>query len=161
MAISAPTKSEQYTNLAATPPVLNASRDNCELRVAYAKLTFTAAGYTTASAGDLSLLKLPAGKLRIYGQLSRLVLPAATATADFDLGWAAYVKSDGTSVAADGDGIAASVDVGGGAINQDLDDIANTFEIDSKNGVDIVGSFDTANSPASGDLHLWLVYSKD
>jgi hypothetical protein len=159
MAISAPTKSAQMTNRAAVPPALNAARDHSGLFVAYGKLTFTAAGFTTAAAGDLSLLQLPAGKLRVYSHLSRLICPIGTATADLDLGWASYVNSAGTTVTADGDGIAASLDVGGAAIDQDLDDLADVFEFDSKAGVEIVASFDTANSPAAGDLHLWLVYS--
>lgn len=159
MAISAPAKSTQETNRTATPPVLNAARDNSDLRIAYGKLTFTAAGFTTAAAGDLGVLKLPAGKLRVYGHLSRIISPIGTATADLDLGWAAHTNSAGTAVAADGDGLAASLDVGAAAIDEDLDSIADVFEFDSKGGVAIVASYDTANSPAAGDLIVFLVYS--
>jgi hypothetical protein len=159
MAISAPTKSVQYTLMTNTPSERVKGYDwGAKLRVSYAKLTFTAAGTTTASAGDISLIKLPKGFVRVYGYLSRLICPAGTATADLDLGWAAYVNQAGSTVSADGDGIAASLDVGGGAIAQDLDDLAPVFEFDSQAGVDIVCSFDTANSPASGDLILVLVY---
>lgn len=160
MSISAPTKSTQETNRTATPPVLNEGRDLGPLKIMFGKLTFTAAGYTTASAGDLALGQLPAGQVRVYSHLSRVICPQGTGGADLDLGWGAYVKDDGTAGTANEDGIAASLDVGGAAIDQDLDDIADHFEFNSKTGVPIVASFDTANSPASGDLIVQLVYSE-
>ena len=123
----------------------------------YEKLTFTAAGFTTASLGDIPLVKLPPGNVRLLCDLSRLICPVGTATSDFDLGWGAYTNQDGTAVVADYDGIAASLDVGGGALDQDIDDVANYFDFDSREGVQIGCSFDTANSPAAGDLILLLI----
>ena len=128
------------------------------LRVSYEKITFTTAGFTTASAGDIPLIQLPPGNVRLIGGLSWISCPQGTATSDLDIGWAAYTKADGTAVNADGDGIEASLDVGGAAIAQDLNGIAEYFEFDSREGVQIVCSFDTANSPASGDLIVRLVY---
>jgi hypothetical protein len=159
MAISAPTKTTQETNRTATPPVLNEARDHSDLKIAYGKLTFTSAGFTTASAGDLGLLRLPGGQIRIYGHLSRIICPIGTATSDLDLGWAAYNKEDGTTGSADGDGIAASLDVGGAAIDEDLDSVADVFEFNTKDGLSIVASFDTANSPSSGDLIILIAYT--
>lgn len=159
MTAVAPLKSAQVTNSTATPPVLNPDRDNDTLKVAYGKLTFTTAGASSANAADITLVKLPAGKIRIYGQLSRLICPAGTSTSDLDVGFGAYTNSAGTAVAANGVAIAASLDVGGAAIDQDLDDVADTYEIDSRSGVSVVCSFDTANSPASGDLEIWIIYS--
>ena len=161
MAISAPTKSTQYANRTATPPVMNDGRDHGPLFMNYGKLTFTAAGFTTAGAGDLKLQRMPAGKVRIYSRLSRVICPVGTATADLDVGYGAYTKKDGTVQVLDGDAFLASADVGGGAIDTDLDGIADYYEIESASGVDVVASVDTANSPAAGDLIVMLAYTHD
>ena len=161
MAISAPTKSAQYVDYSASPQTFVKGSDwNSKLRVSYAKLTFTAAGFTTASAGDISLIRMPAGRVRVLGDLSRLICPAGTGTSDLDVGYAAYTGEDNVAVVADQDAWAASVDVGGGAINQALA-TGSTFVISSRSGFDVVCSFDTANSPAAGDLVLILVYQID
>lgn len=161
MAISAPDKSSQYTDYATNNAKVAPSDWGSKLRVSYAKLTFTAAGFTTASAGDISLIRMPAGKVRIYSDLCRVVCPAGTATSDLDIGWGAYKNALGVDVAADGDGLAASLDVGGGALDQTLPlPAGGVQEIESQAGFDIVCSFDTANSPASGDLVVAIVYQQ-
>jgi hypothetical protein len=129
--------------------------------MSYGKLTFTAAGYTTAAAGDIKLIRMPAGPVRIISGLSRIVCPAGTSTSDLDIGWSDYTSSTtGLTVTGDADGLAASLDVGGAAIDALLILPAVTFvvEINSASGFDIVCSFDTANSPASGVMHLNIVY---
>lgn len=161
MAISAPTKSAQYVKRTTVPPVLNDGRDDGVVFMKYAKLTFTAAGTTTAAAGDLKLLRMPPGKVRILSRLSRVICPVGTATADLDVGFGAYVKPDGTTQSLDGDAFLASADVGGGAIDTDLDGLADVYEIESKSGFDVVASFDTANSPAAGDLIVLIAYTHD
>lgn len=159
MSISAPVKSTQFTNATASPITFVKPSDwGAKVKASYCILTFTAAGYTTASAGDISLIKLPPGRIRLLVDLCRLVCPQGTSTSDLDIGWAAYRK-DGAVVAADEDGLGASIDVGGGAIDAALTLPAVGSKVfDSDAGVDIVCSFDTANSPASGDLELILVY---
>lgn len=159
MAISAPTKSVQYTNLSAAPPVLNSALDLGATVTVFSKLTFTAAGFTTAAAGDLQLQRMPPGHFRILHDLCRVICPVGTATSDLDIGYGAYVNEAGTAVAADGDAFAASLDVGGGAINTTFTTGAVT-EIESKSGWDLVASFDTANSPAAGDLIVIVVMQK-
>jgi hypothetical protein len=159
MAISVPSKSAQYTVFSNNTGKVDGYDWGAKLRASHAKLTFTAAGFTTASAGDISLIKMPPGKVRILVDQSWVVCPAGTATSDLDIGWGAYTGTDGVAVAADGDGLAASVDVGGGAIDQALTLPANGIkEIESRDGFDIVCSFDTADSPASGDLLVTIVY---
>ncbi len=160
MAICAPASSAGVVNNTATPPVLNEGLDG-RLLIKHDTLTLTAAGYTTANAADLTLMRMPAGKVRIYGHLSRLILPAATATSDFDLGFGAYTNQAGTAVAANGVAMDASIDVGGGAIDQDLDTVADVYEIESKSGFDIVGSYDTENSAASGVMRLIIAYTHE
>jgi len=160
MAISAPTKSTQYTNFTARPQTFVPSSDwGSKLRSSHSTLTFTAAGFTTAALGDISLIKMPPGAVRILVDLCRVVCPAGTATSDLDIGISAYTKQDGTTQALNGNQLADSLDVGGGALDQTLPLPTGGFvEVNSKDGFDIVCSFDTANSPASGDLVVNIVY---
>lgn len=164
MAISAPTTSTRYPADAMSrfepgKPV-NEGNPLFEL---IGSLTFTAAGFTTAAAGDLKLLRLPPGKLRIRLDLSRVVCPAGTATADLDLGLAAYTLPSGATQSLQGSILADSLDVGGGALSQNLpgNPAAGSIVVESKDGVDVVASFDTANSPASGVLKVTIVYQRD
>lgn len=160
MAISAPTKSSQYTDYTASPRTFVPSSDwGSKLRSSHAKLTFTAAGFTTAALGDISLIRMPAGPVRILVDLCRLVCPVGTATSDLDVGIGPYTNAAGSAVALNGNQLADSLDVGGGALDQTLPLPTGGFvEVNSRDGFDIVCSFDTANSPASGDLVVNIVY---
>ena len=160
MAISAPAKSAQYTNYTASPQTFVPSSDwGSKLRASFCKLTFTAAGFTTAALGDIALIRMPPGVVRILPDLCRLVCPAGTASSDLDIGISAYKGIDGVTVALAGIALADSLDVGGGALDQTLPLPAiGLLEVNSQAGFDIVCSFDTANSPASGDMYLNVVY---
>lgn len=160
MAISAPSVSSQYSSYSAKPQTFVKPSDwSAKLRSSYAKLTFTAAGFTTAALGDISLIRMPAGRVRILVDQCRIVCPAGTATSDLDIGVSAYVAQDGTAVTLAGAALADSLDVGGGAIDSVFTLPTNgIYEVDSKSGFDIVCSFDTANSPAAGDMHVYVVY---
>ena len=160
MAISAPAKSAQYTNYTASPQTFVPSSDwGSKLRTSFCKLTFTAAGFTTAALGDIALIRMPPGAVRILPDLCRLVCPVGTVTSDLDIGISAYKGIDGVIVALAGIALADSLDVGGGALDQTLPLPANgLLEVNSQAGFDIVCSFDTANSPAAGDFYLSVVY---
>ena len=162
MAISAPTRSSQYTD---NNPYLRTDVVNpgTPVYVLTAVLTFTAAGFTSAAAGDLALLRLPPGNIRVRLDLSYLTCPAGTATSDLDVGLAAYTKNDGTTQSAQANLFADSLDVGGGAIAQILpgNPAAGSILVNSLDGAVVVCSFDTANSPASGSLILKLVYQRE
>lgn len=161
MAIGAPVVSAQYASGA---PFLAGQPGNpgTPLFELTAHLTFTLAGFTSAAAGDIALLRLPPGRIRIRPDLSKIVCPAGTATADLDIGLAAYTKPDGTTQAAQPIAFADSLDVGGGALNQALPlPASGGLVVDSKSGADVVCSFDTANSPASGLLALTIVYQRE
>jgi hypothetical protein len=161
MAINEPQYSTEYGNYSVSPRKKNKPEVwGSKLRSSTCTLTFTAAGYTTATTGDVALLRLPAGRIRLFPDLSRLICAQGTSTSDLDIGWAAYT-TEGVAVVADENGLGDSIDVGGGAIDAALTLPAGAWkEFISDSGVDIVCSFDTANSPASGDLQLLLVYSQ-
>jgi hypothetical protein len=162
MAISVPSKSSQYTDYTASPQKMVKAVDwGAGLRASHSKLTFTAAGFTSAAAGDISLIRMPSGRVRILVDQSRVICPAGTATSDLDIGVSAHIALDtGATVALVGNALADSLDVGGGALDQALPLPANGFyEVNSREGFDIVCSFDTANSPAAGDMYVWVVYA--
>lgn len=161
MAISAPVASTQYSNSTTKPIIENFAYDwGSKLRASYGKLTFTAAGFTSAAAGDLSLIRMPPGKIRILSYLSFIVCPIGTATATLDVGIGAYVNNAGVAVALSGAQIASALAVGSAAINQSfpLPTVSRIIEVESQTGFDIVASFATANSPASGDMLVTCVY---
>ncbi len=160
MAISVPSKSVQYTQYTAVPQQMVKPTDwGSTKKYSYGKLTFTAAGFTAAAAGDIFLVRMPPGRLRILKRESFVVCPAGTLNADLDLGWGAYVGLDGVAVAASGAGFADSLDAGA-AINVawDAAGVLDGVLFESQSGFDIVCSFDTANSPAAGDLIVSVTY---
>ena len=160
MAISAPTRSAQFTDdlYSLKDPVTPGT----PVFVLQVVLTFTAAGFTSAAAGDISLMRLPAGNIRIRTDLSRLICPVGTVTADLDVGLAAFTKADGTTQTLQGILFADSLDVGGGALDQTLPlPASGSVLVNSQSGVVVVCSFDTANSPAAGTLTLKLAYQRE
>jgi len=160
MAISAPTRSAQLTDdlYSLKDPVTPGT----PVFVLQAVLTFTAAGFTSAAAADIALLRLPAGNIRILRDLSFLKCPVGTATSDLDIGLQAYTKADGTTQSIQGIALADSLDVGGGALEQILPlPAGGSLLVNSLNGVVVACSFDTANSPAAGTLILKLAYQRE
>lgn len=152
-----PSKSTEYTNYSATPREFNKPHVwGAKLRFSYAKLTFTAAGTGTAQ-----LIRLPAGKVWIIPDLCRVIQTAAgTLNADLHIGNAAYTKQDGSAGAAVNNSLADNL-AADAAIDSALTAPASDIlEFDSQDGVDIEAMYDTANSPASGDLVLMLAYSQ-
>ena len=157
MAIT-PSDSAQYANIAATPPVLNDGRDHGKLRMAHAVLTYTAGG-----TGQARMLRLPAGKIRIYPILGRTANSVnAVATSTISVGLGAYVTPAGAVVAADVDALLVATAVGAALVSTALlGTVAGqtaAIEVESKNGVDITIDWATANSPASGTQVLSVPY---
>ena len=102
-------KSTEYTNATATPIVkADTTGDKGKLRT----LAFT---HDQDGAGDanstVTLGKLPAGKVKIIGGLSRFYCNWVTSSQTMDIGWEAYTDLDGDTVAADVDGMVDGLDV--------------------------------------------------
>ena len=162
MAISTPTRSSQFTDDLYS--LKNPVTPGTQVFMLQAVLTFTAAGFTSAAAADIALLRLPAGNIRILRDLSFLKCPVGTATSDLDVGLQAYTKADGTTQAVQGIALADSLDVGGAALEQVLPLPAGdggSLLVNSAFGVVVACSFDTANSPAAGTLILKLAYQRE
>lgn len=157
MAAFAPLHSAEWLAFTAVPPRLPlAHKWGGPLQSQSASLTFTGAGTGTAK-----MFRLPAGKVRVFPDLCRVVCPVGTATADLHIGTAAYTKEDGSAGAADDNAFADNLDVGGGALDQAWTAPAVGYlDLDSQNGIDVEVLIDTASGPAAGEMFLSCVYQK-
>lgn len=154
-----PDKSSQYANIAAVPPVLNDGLDHAGLKAAHSVLTLTAAGQ-----GDAKMIRLPAGKLRIYPRLGRLVAPQGAAASTLSVGLGAYTKKDGTVASADVDALLVATSTAASAVTTALLGTAagqvEFVEVESKDGVDVTITAAGGNTAASGDIVVNVPFQK-
>ena len=101
--------STEYANTIATPLVTaDAVNDKGKLRT----LSFTHNQDGVGDAGSIVVLgKLPAGKVKIIGGLSRFYCNWTTGSQTMDIGWQAYTDANGAAVALDVDGMVDGLDV--------------------------------------------------
>jgi hypothetical protein len=158
-------KSTEYTNATATPIVNNnTTEEHGRVRCAFFTCTQDGAGDATSSA---ALFKLPPGRVRLLMSQSKAYVNWTTSSATLDLGWDAYVAMDGTTTAADPDGLINALDVDTvgfqtleGAIAANLL-TGGTFVLESKGGVVIrATSQDTAIADGD-DLVGFILYVMD
>tara|TARA_R100001377_G_scaffold85297_1_gene71370 strand:- start:1048 stop:1539 length:492 start_codon:yes stop_codon:yes gene_type:complete len=101
--------SVQITNEIATPVVKS------ETTTKTGKLRFAFFTHDQVGAGDanstVALVKLPAGRVRLIGGLSRMYVNWTQGSQTMDIGWDAYVDQNGADVAADVDGLVDGLDV--------------------------------------------------
>ena len=154
-------KSDQITNLEASPPVIENSHNlHGRLRVAYFSHTQSGAGDANST---VKVAKLPPGKCRLLGALSRIEHNWSVATVDMNVGWAAYTDLDGAAVAADADGLDAAIDVdsaGAIAIGSALG-TADSKVFESRDGVDIELQAVAAGLADGDTVEGYLVYVMD
>ena len=102
-------KSTEYTNATSNPVVQNPVHDyHGRVRIAYFTHDQDGAGDAGSS---VALCALPAGKVRVLLSSSNAYCNWTTGGATLDLGWDAYTNTDGTSVAADVDGLVDGLNV--------------------------------------------------
>jgi len=102
-------KSTEYTNATATPVVNNTTAEqHGRLRVMFFTHDQDGAGDANST---VTLGKLPAGKVRIIGGLSRFYCNWTQGSQTMDIGWEAFTAQDGTTTAADADGLVDGLDV--------------------------------------------------
>ena len=101
--------STEYAATIATPLVKAGARSNTgKLRT----LAFSFNQDGVGDAGSIIVLgKLPAGKVKIIGGLSRFYCNIVATSATIDIGWQAYNNASGTAVTADPDGMVDGLDV--------------------------------------------------
>jgi len=111
--------------------------------------------------GEVNLVKLPPGKLRVLTDLCRLVTTAFATSADLHIGHRAYTGGDGVAVVEDDNSLADNLDAGGGALDQTLPlPAAGYQEYDSQDGVLIYAMIDTGNIEATDTISLFVVYQR-
>ena len=110
MVALAVTKSTQFSNITAVPPVALAPIEHHgRLRVAFFDwLNGSVAG---DAGGVISIVRLPAGRVRLLGRLSSIYHNMTTASNTILIGWAAYTDLDAVAVDADPNGLDNSIDV--------------------------------------------------
>ena len=158
-------KSVEYTNATATPAVNNSTAEqHGRIRIAF----FTHTQVATGTAGSyVELCRLPAGRVRLLGSLSRAYVNWTTGSATLDLGWQAYTDLNGDAVAADPNGLinALSVDTVGfqtleGAVAGELL-TGGTHVFESKDGVVIQAETPSVGIIIGDDLVGYLAYVLD
>ena len=149
-----PVKSNEYTNQTASHTKVSVDVIN---KLELARFSYThAAG---AGTGEVNLIELPAGRITVYPDLSRLVTTAFAANSDIHIGYRAYVGSDGVTVVEDDNAFVDNGDAGGGALDTALVLPAAGFHrFDSRNGVLIYAMVDTGNIEDTDTIGGWIAF---
>lgn len=119
-----------------------------------------------AGTGEVNLFTIPAGKIRIFPQLSRISMSQMVATADFHLGHRQYHTDDGTLVPQDDDEFIANADVGGGVIAETTwsavpgATLTTDMEYDTRDGFTVYAMIDTANMENGDTIDGVCVWSR-
>jgi hypothetical protein len=126
------------------------------MKVAFFDYTHSAG----AGTGEVNLVSLPAGRIVIYSDLSRVVTSAYAATADLHLGFRAYTHQDGSAVAEDDNAFLDNADAGGGALDQAwVLPAGGVTELNSQGGITIYALIDTGNIENTDTLSGWVCYA--
>ena len=157
--------STEYANTVAVPPVNNnTTEDHGRVRMMFFTCLQDGAGDATSS---VVLGKLPPGRIRVLASLSRAYVNWTTSSAALDLGWDAYTAMDGSTTAADADGLinGLSVDTVGfqtleGAIAANLL-TGGTYVFESKSGITIRATSQDTAIATGDDLVGYLAYVLD
>ena len=101
--------STEYAQTIATPLVKAGARSNAG-KVRTLAFTFTQSG--VGDAGSFATIgKLPAGRIKLIGGLSRFFCNFTASSQTIDIGWLGYNDTSGDAVAADPDGLVDGLDV--------------------------------------------------
>jgi hypothetical protein len=130
-----------------------------ELQAAVATYTHVDGAETDLT---LNVLRLPAGRIRVYSYLSKLWSSAMVATANLSLGYAEYTNEEGTIVVADINAFIDQADAGS-ALDQvwTLPSALGEYtEFNSQDGITIIVTIDTEDIEDTDTINVVCVYSK-
>lgn len=151
--------STQYANEIADPVVLGNPYDkHGKIRVAYFDFTQSGAGDANSL---VNLVKLPGGRVRVLLSLSMIRNSDFGAGRTLDVGWTAYTGRDGSSVAADIDGLADGLDVNNTtekAMGTGAGALVTVRDFDSQEGVVIQAKVLGDTIPDAATLRGYIVY---
>lgn len=129
-----------------------------------AKMMYAAFEYVHAAGagtGEINLVTLPNGKVKVYPSLSRIDASAMASNADLHLGHRAYTESDGTAVVEDDNEFLDNADAGGGAIGSAFLLPAAPTVYDTKEGLEIYAMVDTGNIEDGDTISGWVAYTQN
>lgn len=115
-----------------------------------------------AGTGEVNLVVLPEGQVRIYSEFSRLASSQFAANADLHLGFRSYTEPDGDVIAADDNAFADNLDAGGGAITHaawPLPAAPGITTLNSRTGVTIYSLIDTGNIEDADTIAGWVFWA--
>ena len=155
-------KSTEYTNQTATPPEFVQPTEMAgRVRIMYFTHDQSGAGDATSS---VALGKIPRGRVRLLLSMSKAYVNWTTGSATLDLGWDAYEAVDGTTTAADPDGLVDGLNVdtaGYFDFGEDTTATGGTYVIESKAGVVIRATSQDVALAAGSDLVGYIAYVVD
>ena len=156
--------SAEYTIQTTTPIVNSSTVDK------HGKLRTLFFSHDQDGAGDanstVTLGKLPAGKVKIIGGLSRMYVNWVTSAQTMDLGWKAYTDLNGDAVALDVDGLVHGLDVDAVGYQDMESNIAagklkgGNYTFESRDGVEIT-ALAIAALVDGDDLNGYITYVVD
>lgn len=138
-------RSDQFDLLDAVPP------SNIHVTDWRGKLRFEFFTHTQVATGDanstVELVKLPAGKVRVFKTLSVISVSALGAARTMDVGYRAHTKVDGTAVAEVEDAFISALDVSAATNNTAFTEAAATtptLALESREGITIFAKVEAA-----------------
>jgi len=151
-----PASSVEYAKIGTRD--LNAFDTQANLQVSVANYTHAGG----AGTGEINLVKLPAGKIRIHSHLSKIWASQFATSADLHLGYRAYVGGDGVTVIEDDNAFADNLDVAAAAIDATFalpSALGEYLEFDTQDGLILFALVDTGNIEDADTINLVVVYS--
>lgn len=152
-------KSTQLANSDAVPQVRNENVDVLgKLRVAYFDFTQDGAGDANST---VDLVKLPAGRVRVFPELSHIGFSAFGASRVLDIGYLGYEDWKGVDQDADPDYFATDIDVSsaGTAKLSEASGAATTKLFRSRQGVTVQATVAGGTIPDAATLTGFVVFA--
>lgn len=125
----------------------------------YARFEYThAAG---AGTGEIDLVMLPAGNIKVWPSLCRIDATQMVLNATMDIGHRAYTQPDGTVVAEDDAEFLNDAAVGAGVVGSAFLLPTAPTVYSTNSGLEVFASIDTANIEDGDTITGWVAYTKN
>ena len=155
-------KSTEYTNATATPPTFaQPTEAQGRVRVLFFTNDQDGAGDATSS---VALGKIPGGRVRVLLSSSNAYVNWTTSSATLDLGWDAYTATDGTTTAADPNGLIDGLNVdtvGQFSLGSGVAATGGTYVFESRDGVVLRATSQDQALASGDDLVGYILYVVD
>ena len=111
--------------------------------------------------GEVNLFRLPAGHIRVYPDLGRLVTTQTGASSTIDVGHRAYVDWLGVTQVEDDNSLHDNGASGSGALDVALAlPAAGYIDYNSRDGIDVFFSIDSGDIELNDTVYLHVVYKR-